>query len=163
MFLSLPQASAELSLSLKVLDGFRNTSKSVRNRSAPGIWLGFVQFGGRFGSQIVEFRPDTCKVSGPLELSRGESGGAGRAAELPGCYLEEWRVVSPTLCYTIVLPGRKSTFRVGCRPGSSRESLKISPPAGRRQAGGPMLKLSRLESGRIPARKPDFRPGNTIA
>jgi hypothetical protein len=29
-----------------------------------------------------------------------------------------------------VLPGRKSGFRAGFRPDSSRESLKIGPPAG---------------------------------
>ncbi len=43
-----------------------------------------------------------------------------------------------TLCYTIVLPGRKSVFRAGFRPDSSRESLKIDPPAGLRLAGGPI-------------------------
>ena len=36
-----------------------------------------------------------------------------------------------TLCYAIVLPGRKSGFRAGFRPDSSRESIKIGPPAGR--------------------------------
>ena len=30
-----------------------------------------------------------------------------------------------TLCYAIVLPGRKSVFRAGFRPDSSRESIKI--------------------------------------
>ncbi len=34
------------------------------------------------------------------------------------------------LCYAIVLPGRTSGFRAGFRPESSRESLKIGPPAG---------------------------------
>ncbi len=37
-----------------------------------------------------------------------------------------------TLCYTIVLPGRKSVFRAGFRTDSSGERLKIGPPAGRR-------------------------------
>ena len=68
-----------------------------------------------------------------------------------------------TLCYAIVLPGRKSGFRAGFRPDSIRESIEISPSAGRRPAGGLILMLSRLESGRNPARKPDFRPGSTIA
>ncbi len=66
-----------------------------------------------------------------------------------------------TLCDAIVLPGRKSVFRAGCRPDSNRKSFKIGPPAGRRPA--PIVKLSRLESGRNPARKPDFWPGSTIA
>ena len=41
-------------------------------------------------------------------------------------------VTSNSLCYTIVLPGRKSGFRAGFRPDSSRERLKIGRPAGRR-------------------------------
>ena len=68
----------------------------------------------------------------------------------------------PTSCYAIMLPGRKSGFRAGFRPDSNRESLKIGPPAGRRPAGGPILTASRLESGRNPARKPDFRRGSII-
>ncbi len=35
----------------------------------------------------------------------------------------------------IGLPKRKSVFRAGFRPESSRESLKIGPPAGQRPAG----------------------------
>ena len=62
-----------------------------------------------------------------------------------------------------MLPGRKSGFRAGFRPDSSRESIKIGPPGGLRPAGGTILRLSRLESSRNPARKPDFRPGSTIA
>ena len=67
------------------------------------------------------------------------------------------------VCYAIVLPGRKSGFRAGFRLDSNRESIKIGPPAGRRPAGKPISRLSRLESGRNPARKLDFRPGSTIA
>ncbi len=37
-----------------------------------------------------------------------------------------------TLCYAVMLPGRKSGLRAGLRPDSSRESLKIGSPAGRR-------------------------------
>jgi hypothetical protein len=61
-----------------------------------------------------------------------------------------------TLVYTMVLPGQKSSFQAGSRPDSA--DLKIGPPAVRRPAGVPILKLSRLESGRNPARKPDFGP-----
>ncbi len=38
------------------------------------------------------------------------------------------------LCYAILLPGRKSSFRVRFRQDSNRESIKIGPPAGRRLA-----------------------------
>ncbi len=65
----------------------------------------------------------------------------------------------PALCYTIVPPGRESGFRSGLRPGSSRESLYTGSPGGRR----PILRFSRLQSGRNMARKLDFRPGSTIA
>ena len=42
------------------------------------------------------------------------------------------------LCYAMVLPGRKSGFRAGFRPDSSRDSFKIGPPAGRRPIGRPI-------------------------
>ncbi len=62
-----------------------------------------------------------------------------------------------------MLTGRKSGFRAGLRPESYRESFKVGHPAGLRPAGGLILKLSRLESGRNPARKPHFQAGSTIA
>ncbi len=68
-----------------------------------------------------------------------------------------------TLCYAIVLPGRKSSFLAGFRLDFSRESFKVTSPAGRRPAGGLILKLSQYESGRNPARKANFRPGSIIA
>ena len=37
-----------------------------------------------------------------------------------------------TLCYAIVLPGRKSSFRVGFPPDSSLQSIRIGPSTGRR-------------------------------
>ncbi len=67
-----------------------------------------------------------------------------------------------TLGYAIDLPGQKSGVRAGFRPDSNRESHNICPPAGFRPAGGPILRLSLLESGRNPAWKPDFRPGTII-
>ncbi len=60
------------------------------------------------------------------------------------------------LCYTIVLPGRTSGFRAEFRPDSSRESLRFSPPAGLRPAGGPILRLSRFDPAEI-------RPGRPIS
>ncbi len=67
----------------------------------------------------------------------------------------------------IMLPGRKSGFRAGFRSDSNRESLKIASPAGHLplafgQQEGRFGKLTRLEYGRNPARKPDFRPGSNI-
>jgi hypothetical protein len=64
----------------------------------------------------------------------------------------------PAPCDAIVLPGRKVGFRAGFRPDSSREILKIGPPAGLWPTGGPILRFSLLGSGRNPARKPDFGP-----
>ncbi len=55
------------------------------------------------------------------------------------------KITANTRCYAIALTGRKSGFRAGFRP-----------------AGGLILRLSRLESGRNPARKPDSRPGSTM-
>ncbi len=62
---------------------------------------------------------------------------------------------SRALCYEIVLPGQKSGFRAAWGPDSN--------PVGRRPAGGPILKVSRMESDRSPARKSDLRPGITSA
>ncbi len=67
-----------------------------------------------------------------------------------------------TLCQAKVLPGRKSGFRAGFRLDSNRENLKSCPPAGLRPAGGPISRLSVLDSGRNQDRKPYFRPGSTI-
>ncbi len=53
--------------------------------------------------------------------------------------------------------------RAGFRPDYNRESLNIGSPAGHRPSGGQILRLSRLESGRHAARKPDFWPGSIIA
>ncbi len=69
----------------------------------------------------------------------------------------------PFLCYAIVFLGRQSGLRAGFRPDSSKGDIKIRPPDGLRPAGEPILKLSQVESGRKPARKPDFRLGSTIA
>ncbi len=68
-----------------------------------------------------------------------------------------------TLCYAIVLPGWKSCFRAGFRPDSNRENMKIVPAAGLRPGGGPILRVSRLESGRNPAQELHVVPGSTIA
>ncbi len=57
--------------------------------------------------------------------------------------------------------------RAGCRPDSNRESLRIGPPALRPAEGRPGADLeafpARLEAGRNPTRKADFRPESTVA
>ncbi len=63
----------------------------------------------------------------------------------------------------VVPPRRKSGFRAGFRPDSSRESFKVGPPAGLRPAGGPILRFSILESNRNAPRKFDFRRGSILA
>ena len=45
-----------------------------------------------------------------------------------------------TLCFAMVLPGRKSGFRVGFLQDSNRESLTIGHPAGLRPDVGPILR-----------------------
>ncbi len=72
-------------------------------------------------------------------------------------------IEQPTLCYAVMLPGWKSDFRGGFEPHSNQENTEIGPPARLRPAGGPMLRLSRLESGRNPARRTDFRLGKPIS
>ncbi len=61
-----------------------------------------------------------------------------------------------------MFPGRKSALPSRISAGFYREPIKIGPPA-LRPARRPILRLSRLESGRHSAQKPDFRPGSTIA
>ncbi len=60
---------------------------------------------------------------------------------------------APTPCYAIVLPGQKSGSRAAFRTHSNQEVIKIGPQAGRRPAGGLILKLSRFR----------IRPGNPIS
>ena len=45
----------------------------------------------------------------------------------------------------------------------SASGPEIGLPGRWRPAGKPILRRPRLESGRNPARKPDFRPGSSIA
>ncbi len=54
-------------------------------------------------------------------------------------------------------------FPGGIPAGLYSESIRICSPAGRKPAGGTILKLVRQESGQHPARKPDFWSGSTIA
>ncbi len=53
------------------------------------------------------------------------------------------RATLRTLGSAIELPGRRSGFSAGFRSDSNREKLQICSPAGRRPAGGPILRLSR--------------------
>ncbi len=48
-----------------------------------------------------------------------------------------------TLCYAIMLPGRRSAFRAKFWQDCCRKRTEISPPAGLRPAGGPISVFSR--------------------
>ncbi len=59
-----------------------------------------------------------------------------------------------TLCYEIMLEGRKSIFRAGFRPDSDRKVLTIGPPTGRKPAEGLILRVSKSgPEERFPAQK----------
>ncbi len=65
--------------------------------------------------------------------------------------------------YRSVWAYRKSQFRAGFRRDSNRQHIKLGPPAGPLSAGGPILKLCRLEPDRNPARKSEILPGEAVA
>ncbi len=72
------------------------------------------------------------------------------------CVCERLLILSTTLGYAIMFPGRKSGFRAGCRPDSIRENLKICLPAGRRHDFKPFptrLKPKSNSAARFRARK----------
>ncbi len=172
---------------LKVSDHCGTTPKSGQNRSdslCAGLWAPCLVFRAWFGPALVpnpvrnrRLPAGSLKVFGaPLaQLSPGNpalgpcryrsTGRLGTAEvqtedlsrEGPQTYGGTF-VTGPTLCYAIVLPGREAGFRVGFRPDSSRESLKIGPPA-----GGLILRLSRIQSCRNLAREVHFWPGSCIA
>ncbi len=61
--------------------------------------------------------------------------------------------IAPTLCYAIVLPGRKSACRAGFLPDCYRENTKTAlRPAD--------VVSSRYQSGQNLVRNADFRPGS---
>ena len=62
-------------------------------------------------------------------------------ADLPNILWHRVSTGFATLCYAIVLPGRKSAFRAGFWPECYRESTEIGPPAGRR--GRTLVNLAR--------------------
>ncbi len=65
-----------------------------------------------------------------------------------------------TLCYAIVLPGRKPAFRAGfCRTATGKALRLVLRPA----FGRPEGRFRLFQYGPDPARKSDFRPGSTIA
>ncbi len=67
-------------------------------------------------------RPDVASTRRPG--TRGRGGGRGRGKG------EHSRPFDGTLCYVIMLPGLKSTFRAGfrCFPGSSRAKIRPGRP-----------------------------------
>jgi hypothetical protein len=207
----------------------------------------FVGSGSRPSTSVVVFSRST----GLRGLRAGMGKGLhGRAWQAPAVEFSKrsrkepmFEIPKITLWYAIMLPGRKSGFRAGFQPDSSRESFRIGPagrradfevfpikiwtdlrlgarlgaksttikskrdgegtasqslvgsehrefktkpegahfeilhitklcfraenrtfgpdlgtPAGRKPAGGPTLRLSRVDSDRNPPREPDFRP-----
>jgi hypothetical protein len=117
----------------------------------PGFWARGGGFGGGPGGPKTPYKNYDCS---PAHV-RFQAKALSKAA-----------LCSP-LRGTLGKP--RSVFCVECCVASGsfddsrRESLTIGPPAGRRPAGGPMLRLSRLEFGRNPGLKPDFRAGHNIA
>ena len=63
--------------------------------------------------------------------------------------------------YVIMLLGQKAGVRAQFRPDFNRESL--GPPAGLPKAGGPLVKLSRVDSDRNTARKLEVRAGGLMS
>ena len=64
-----------------------------------------------------------------------------------------------TLCYAIVLPGRKLAFWAGFWPDCHRERTESGPAAGRRPSAG-----RRADFGAFPvAVRPKIRPGRPIS
>ncbi len=117
----------------------------------------FIGFGGIHGPKPYEFIGFGC-IHGPKPYKvtsipkiypapgyardrvhrRLQSTGSGKRPGLFFCAVPVRRCI---LCYTIVLPGRKSAFRAGFWPACYRESTEMGPPAG--PAGGPISGLSR--------------------
>ncbi len=139
------------------------------------LLLGFVltlfavAFWSAFYNENQRFELDTLEVASrfPTQTSKTNDfrGPFDESTPVPPG-TQTWGVTLiaiATLCYAMVLLGRKSGIRAAFRPDSIREGINIGPPAGLRPAGGPILMHSRIESGRNPARKLDFRPGGTIA
>jgi hypothetical protein len=134
----------------------QNITTRIRAGSGPKplISLGNGQSGTSPG--ISPGRGATTQIKHRLELSQ--------ASAVPcRCPCEVSAHRKPTLCYAIVLPGQKTGFRAVVLPDSCRDSFKICPPVGLGPAGGLIIRLPRLASGRNLTRKPDFRPGSSVA
>ncbi len=96
-------------------------------------------------------RPESASTGSDHKNNKtGRAGGYGQTIACPYCMLRN--IASGP---EIGLPGWISA-------GFLSGDIKIGPAAGRRSDGGQNLKLSRLESVRNPAWKPDFRNGGAI-
>ncbi len=85
---------------------------------------------GRGGDQAGQRQPETFNPETP-NLYSSKCG----IAESQSINVDK---IGNHLAYVMQLPGRKSGFRAGFRPDSSRESLKLGPPAGLWVGGWPI-------------------------
>jgi hypothetical protein len=141
-----------------------------RTAGSPALSFGFWEAGGRLNPQNKRFparllkityfgtrgcrwhRPYLC-VRGSVQIPCWPSSNKNRTVASRLGQSNAYALI--TLCYAIVLPGRKSCFWARLRLDSSRESLQIGlPSAGHRTE----FEAFPFESGRKPARKPDSGP-----
>jgi hypothetical protein len=151
------------------------TASLCGSQGAPGhrltrlTWRSPWQFGSR-----AYVGPDSACARGELGragLGGGVRGGgetARRKLSRDSWTFNRFRVCWQPACPTPVkqvnwTSGPEIGLPAAFRPDSSGDSFTMGPPAGFRPAGGPILRFYRLDSGRNLARKPDFRPGSTIA
>jgi hypothetical protein len=146
------------------LRGPRNFGSKTFEGPGPGVEVTDPKFWGPVPGPEISDPKLSGAGSGLLSSGSKTWGGRARASELVwnrmAVIRKSWYA---TQCCAILLPGRRSGFRDGFRPDSNRGCLTIGPPAGLRPTGVLTLRLSLLESGRNPARNPDFWPGSTIA
>ncbi len=117
----------------------RKLDRIFRNRCVPVCGHRAGNFGLGLAPLQAQIRPQNRRFpTGSLKVCRGPFSSAEYVYSLSrllvwAAQLPDWRVVPehsdaprwvPTLCYTIVLPGRKSAFRAGFGPDCDRENTE---------------------------------------